>query len=176
MANKTKVAIASDKAGYALKSAVAEYLRERDDIELLDLGQDSADEAQPYDGQAPKVAQALQRGEAERGILICGTGQGMAIVANKHKGVYAVVADTVFAGSRGRVINNANVLTMGGWITAPMLGGIAHGARPAGIISHLGTGAAGADERERCQKTDSGRPFEHRVGPPKCSDAATGAP
>ncbi len=122
MAHKTTVAIASDKAGYALKSAVAEYLQERDDIELLDLGQDSADEAQPYDRQAPKVAQALQRGEAERGILICGTGQGMAIVANKHKGVYAVVADTVFAGSRGRVINNANVLTMGGWITAPVLG------------------------------------------------------
>jgi ribose 5-phosphate isomerase B len=46
----------------------------------------------------------------------------MAIVANKFKGVYAVVADTIFAGDKGRIINNANVLTMGGWITAPKLG------------------------------------------------------
>jgi ribose 5-phosphate isomerase B len=46
----------------------------------------------------------------------------MGIVANKHKGIYAVVADTVFAGQRGKIINNANVITMGGWITAPRLG------------------------------------------------------
>ncbi len=122
MAKKIRVAIASDKAGYPLKTAVVEYLAGRNDVELLDLGQFSPDEAQPYDGQAPKVAHAIQAGEVHRGVLMCGTGQGMAIVANKHKGIYAVVADTVFAGERGRVINNANVLTMGGWITAPVLG------------------------------------------------------
>ncbi len=122
MAKKIRVAIASDKAGYPLKTAVVEYLARRNDVELLDLGQFSPDEAQPYDGQAPKVAHAIQAGEVHRGVLMCGTGQGMAIVANKHKGIYAVVADTVFAGERGRVINNANVLTMGGWITAPVLG------------------------------------------------------
>ncbi|TVQ24457.1 MAG: RpiB/LacA/LacB family sugar-phosphate isomerase [Spirochaetaceae bacterium] len=119
---KTRVAVVSDKAGYPLKKAVVEYLQGRDDIEVMDLGQDSPDVAIPYPEQAPKVARAVQDGSADRGVAICGTGQGMAIVANKFKGVYAVVADTVFAGDRGRIINNANVITMGGWITAPVLG------------------------------------------------------
>ncbi len=119
---KLRVAVVSDRAGYPLKAAVVEYLNGRTDIEVLDLGQDSPDEAKPYDGQAPKVARAVQDGSADRGVAICGTGQGMAIVANKFKGVYAVVADSVFAGDRGRIINNSNVLTMGGWITAPVLG------------------------------------------------------
>jgi ribose 5-phosphate isomerase B len=122
MSAKIRVAIASDKSGFPLKAAVVEYLSGRDDLEVIDFGLNSADEVQPYDAQAPKVARAIQKGEADRGVLICGTGQGMAIVANKHKGVYAVVADTVFAGARGRIINNANVITMGGWITAPVLG------------------------------------------------------
>ncbi len=116
------LAIASDKSGFPLKQAVVEYLNDRNDIVVTDFGIPSLDQAQPYDVQAAKVARAIQRGKADRGILICGTGQGMAIVANKHKGVYAVVADTVFAGARGRAINNTNVLTMGGWITAPYLG------------------------------------------------------
>lgn len=116
------IAIVSDKSGYPLKAAVVEYLESRGDVEVLDFGLNSADEVEPYDVQSPKVARAVQDGRAVRGIAICGTGQGMAIVANKFKGVYAVVADTVFAGDKGRIINNANVLTMGGWITAPKLG------------------------------------------------------
>ena len=63
--------------------------------------------------RAPKVAGAVQSGDADRGILICGTGQGMAIVANKHKGVYACVVDSVFSAERSKIINNANVITMG---------------------------------------------------------------
>ena len=122
MADKTVVAIVSDKSGYPLKDAVVAYLKERDDVEVLDFGLNGPDENKPYDEQAPKVAAAIQEGKADKGIAICGTGQGMGIVANKFKGVYAVVADSVFAGERGKIINNANVLTMGGWITAPRLG------------------------------------------------------
>ncbi|TVQ40086.1 MAG: RpiB/LacA/LacB family sugar-phosphate isomerase [Spirochaetaceae bacterium] len=122
MSSRTRVAIASDKSGFPLKQAVVEYLNNRDDIEIIDFGLNSLDEVQPYDAQAPKVARAIQNAEADRGVLICGTGQGMAIVANKHQGIYAVVAETTFAAARGRAINNANVLTMGGWITAPILG------------------------------------------------------
>ncbi|MCK4513692.1 MAG: RpiB/LacA/LacB family sugar-phosphate isomerase, partial [Spirochaetaceae bacterium] len=122
MANKKRIAIASDKSGYPLKAALVEYLKDRDDVELLDFGLNGPDESEPYDEQAPKVAHAIQSGEADRGILICGTGQGMAIVANKHRGIFAVVADTVFAAERGKIVNNANVLTMGGWITAPFVG------------------------------------------------------
>ena len=122
MAEKTKIAIASDLSGFPLKEAVAEYLQQRSDIELTDFGIESADKPKPYFEQAPKVAEAVASGRAEKGILICGTGQGMAIVANKHKGVYACVADGIFAGERAKIINNANVITMGGWITAPFLG------------------------------------------------------
>lgn len=122
MSEKIKVAIASDLSGFPLKTAVVEYLKGRDDIEVIDFGIESADAPKPYSQQAPKVAKAIQTGEAEKGILICGTGQGMAIVANKHKGVYACVADSIFSGERAKIINNANVITMGGWITAPFLG------------------------------------------------------
>lgn len=117
-----RIAIASDLSGFPLKTAVVEHLKKREDIEIIDFGIDSEENPQPYVVQAPKVAEAIQHGEAEKGILICGTGQGMAIVANKHRGVYAVVADGVFSAERGKIINNANVLTMGGWITAPFLG------------------------------------------------------
>lgn len=117
-----KLAIASDLSGFPLKEAVVQHLKERGDVEVTDFGIESADAPKPYFEQAPKVAEAIQSGKADKGILICGTGQGMAIVANKYKGIYAVVADGIFAGERGKIINNANVLTMGGWITAPFLG------------------------------------------------------
>lgn len=117
-----KIAIVSDLSGFPLKTAVIEHLNKKGGYEIQDFGIESEDAPQPYWKQAPKVAEAVQKGEAEKGIAICGTGQGMAIVANKHKGIYAAVADGIFSGERGKIINNANVLTMGGWITAPFLG------------------------------------------------------
>ena len=117
-----KIAIASDLSGFPLKKAVAEHLAERGDVEVIDYGIEDTDHPQPYWAQAPKVAKAIQNGTAEKGILVCGTAQGMAIVANKHKGVYAVVAEGIFDAERGKIINNANVLTMGGWVIAPFLG------------------------------------------------------
>jgi ribose 5-phosphate isomerase B len=117
--NTMKIAIASDLSGFPLREAVVEHLKSIEGVEVVDFGITNPDAPLPYTTQAPKVANAVQSGEVDRGILICGTGQGMAIVANKYKGVYAVVADSVFAGERGKIINNANVLTMGGWITAP---------------------------------------------------------
>lgn len=122
MADKIKVAIACDLSGFPLKAEVAKHLLERGDVELVDFGIESADAPKPYFEQARKVAKAVQSGEAEKGILICGTGQGMAIVANKHKGVYACVVDDIFSGERAKIVNNSNVITMGGWITAPFLG------------------------------------------------------
>ncbi|MBZ4674282.1 MAG: sugar-phosphate isomerase, RpiB/LacA/LacB family [Spirochaeta sp.] len=116
-----KIAIASDLSGFPLKAEITKHLQEQG-YEVLDFGIDSADKPQPYFIQAPKVASAIQKGEAEKGILICGTGQGMAIVANKHKGIYACVVDSIFSAERAKIVNNANVITMGGWITAPFLG------------------------------------------------------
>ena len=118
-----KLAIASDLSGFPLAREIVKHLKENHkDIEVIDFGIESADAPQPYFIQAPKVARAVQKGEAEKGILICGTGQGMAIVANKHKGVYACVVDDVFSAERSKIVNNANVITLGGWITAPFLG------------------------------------------------------
>lgn len=122
MIEKTVIAIASDLSGFPLKQAITKYLSSRDDIEVIDFGIESEDKPAPYFQQAPQVAEAVASGRAAKGILICGTGQGMAIVANKHKGVYACVVDGVFAGERSKIVNNANVITMGGWITAPFLG------------------------------------------------------
>jgi len=123
MAERIRLAIASDLSGFPLKQEIVKHLKEnRSEIEVIDFGIEDVDHPQPYFVQAPKVAKALQKGEADRGVLICGTGQGMAIVANKHRGVYACVVDDVFSGERARIVNNANVVTMGGWITAPFLG------------------------------------------------------
>ncbi len=121
MEDVLRIAIASDLSGFPLKRELVQYLREKPQLQLLDCGIPSADEPQPYYVQASKVAEAIQRGEADRGILICGTGQGMAIVANKHKGIYACVVTDIFSAERAKIINNANVITLGGWITAPFL-------------------------------------------------------
>ncbi len=119
-----KIAIASDLSGFPLKAEITKHLVEQG-YEVLDFGIESADKPQPYFVQAPKVARALQEGgKAEKGILICGTGQGMAIVANKHKGIYACVVDSIFSAERAKIVNNANAITMGGWITAPPFLGI----------------------------------------------------
>ncbi len=117
-----KIAIASDLSGFPLKEEIVAHLRAKEGIEVLDLGIPAADKPSPYFAQAPLVCKAIQRGEADRGILICGTGQGMAIVANKHKGIYACVVDDIFSGERAKIVNDANVITMGGWITAPFVG------------------------------------------------------
>lgn len=123
MADRIKLAIASDLSGFPLKQEIVRHLAEKHpELEVSDLGIEDADHPQPYFVQAPKVATAIQRGDAEKGILICGTGQGMAIVANKHRGIYACVVDDLFSGERAKIVNNANVITMGGWITAPFLG------------------------------------------------------
>lgn len=106
-----KIAIASDLSGFPLKAEITKHLVEQG-YEVLDFGIESADKPQPYFVQAPKVARALQEGKAEKGILICGTGQGMAIVANKHKGIYACVVDSIFSAERAKIVNNANAITM----------------------------------------------------------------
>lgn len=123
MADKIRIALASDLSGFPLKQEIVKHLRENHpEVEVTDFGIESADAPKPYFEQAPKVARAIQEGKADKGILICGTGQGMAIVANKHKGVYACVVDDIFSAERSKIVNNSNVITMGGWITAPFVG------------------------------------------------------
>lgn len=116
-----KILIGSDKTGFFLKEAIKAYLL-RNGYEVEDMGSYNEEEARPYYITADAVAKRMTEREYERGILICGTGMGMAIVANKYPGVYAAVCENTFAAEKARAINDANVLTMGAWITGEFVG------------------------------------------------------
>ena len=116
-----KLFIGSDKSGYRLKEVIKEYLIENK-YEFDDLGTQDVENPYPFFEVADKCSKALQRGEYNRGILICGTGMGMSVVANKHEGVYAAACESVYAAEKCRAINDANVLCMGGWLIGPEMG------------------------------------------------------
>ena len=114
------IAIGSDHGGFDLKEAVVAHLKEQG-VELKDYGcydKNSCD--YPIYGRA--VAEAVAKGECEKGIVICTTGIGISITANKIKGIRcALCADTLSA-KMTRLHNDANVLAMGGGIVGPNLG------------------------------------------------------
>lgn len=116
-----KLAIGSDKSGFSLKEAVKEYLAGRG-ILADDLGTLDPEQPKPYFEVASTVAPLVQNGTYDRAILICGTGMGMAVVANKYQGVYAAVCESTYAAEKCRAINDANILTMGGWMIGEQLG------------------------------------------------------
>lgn len=116
-----RIAIASDKSGFALKEAIKKHLLELGH-EVADVGTQNMDVGVPFFEGAPKVAQMIQSGDWEKGILCCGTGMGMSIVANKYQGVYAAAVESVYAAKKCRAINNANVLCLGGWVIGEMMG------------------------------------------------------
>jgi ribose 5-phosphate isomerase B len=116
-----KLFIGSDKSGYALKEAVKAYLLENN-YEVEDIGTTDEEKPLPFFQVAEIGAKRLQKKEFDRGILICGTGMGMSIVANKHEGVHAAACESVYAAEKCRAINDANVLCMGGWVIAPIMG------------------------------------------------------
>lgn len=106
-----KIAIASDHAGFEYKTKLAAHLRTLG-YDVTDLGTDSPDSVD-YPVFAHKVCEKVQAGTAERGILICGTGIGMSIAANKHKGIRAGLCGDEKSASLTRQHNDANVLCMG---------------------------------------------------------------
>ena len=106
------VAIAADHGGFAQKQPLAELIRARVH-EVLDLGPNSAD-AVDYPDFAARVAQLVASGQADRGVLLCGTGIGMAIAANKVAGVRAANVTSPQFASLAREHNDANVLTLSG--------------------------------------------------------------
>lgn len=113
--NTTKpILIAADPFAVTLKDALSVHLKEKG-YEVIDLGATSGKEI-PYFESAPNVCKAIQSGKADRAILLCGTGMGMSIVANRFKGIVASVVESVFAAKMCRVINNANVLCLGAMI------------------------------------------------------------
>lgn len=116
-----KLFIGSDKSGFRLKEAVKAYLLENQ-YEVEDIGTLDEASAYPFFEVAEKGAKLIQNKRFDRGILICGTGMGMSIVANKHEGVYGAACESVYAAEKARAINDANILCMGGWLIGPVMG------------------------------------------------------
>jgi ribose 5-phosphate isomerase B len=131
-----KIAAGADHAGYAIKQAVVRRLRAQGD-EVVDMGTGDAETSVDYPDYAHRVAAAVAAGEAERGVLVCGTGIGVCMVANRHRGVRAADATTPHLAEMSRRHNDANVLCLAGrllsedeawaitevWMATPFEGG-----------------------------------------------------
>ena len=115
-----KVVIGCDKNGYYLKEDIKAYLEELGH-EAIDVGCDSAADEIDYPDVATALAERIAQGEYERGILVCGTGIGMAITANKVPGVRAALCHDPYSAERARKSNDAQIMTMGAQIIAPTL-------------------------------------------------------
>lgn len=114
-----KLAIGADHAGYELKDLIVEHLRALGH-EVKDFGTHGP-ESVDYPDYARPVARAVAAGEFERGILVCGTGIGVSISANKVVGIRAAACSSTYSSHMGRQHNNANVLCMGSRILGPGL-------------------------------------------------------
>jgi ribose 5-phosphate isomerase B len=107
------VAIGADNAGADMKNALKEQLKADPRVDVIDLGVPDASDNRPYPHVGFDVAQAVARGEARRGLLVCGTGIGMAISANKVPGIRATVAHDSYSVERSVLSNDCQVLTLG---------------------------------------------------------------
>lgn len=117
--NAVKIALGADHFGFGLKEVIRQYLAEGG-YEVEDFGVYNTDPVD-YPDIGLKVAERVARGEFERAILVCGTGIGMAIVANKVPGVRAAQCHDVYSAERARKSNNAQIMTLGAQIVGPEL-------------------------------------------------------
>jgi|SRR5690554_2358017 len=116
---KLSIAIGSDHAGYELKNEIMKDLKEKG-FDIKDFGVNSP-ESVDYPDQASLVAKAVASGEFNRGIVICGTGIGISISANKVKGIRAALCGDVFSARMSRAHNDANILALGARVVGPGL-------------------------------------------------------
>jgi len=114
-----KIAVGADHAGFRLKEHLKNYLK-KNELDVIDYGTDS-DQSVDYPDFGKKVAKAVQNGEVDRGIVICGTGIGMSMVANKYRNVRAALCLYPKMAEMARRHNDANVLAMGGRFVANQL-------------------------------------------------------
>jgi ribose 5-phosphate isomerase B len=113
------VAVGTDHGGYPIKTAVIEAIQEAGH-QVLDLGTDSPASVD-YPDFAEKVARAVTSGEAERGVLLCGSGVGICIAANKFQGIYAAICHDTYSAHQGVEHDGMNVLCLGGRIVGTEL-------------------------------------------------------
>jgi ribose 5-phosphate isomerase B len=114
-----KIAIASDHAGFPLKTSLVAYLKEKGH-EVQDFGTDS-EQSVDYPAFCAAAARAVAKGQAERGIVLGGSGQGEQISANKVHGVRAALCNELWTAKMCRLHNDANVLAMGARIVTPYM-------------------------------------------------------
>ena len=106
-----KLAIGCDHGGYNLKEKLKKYLQEKN-IEVVDCGTNSTERVD-YPDYAEKVGKIVAAGKVDRGILVCGTGIGMSIAANKVKGIRAAVCGDCYSAQKAREHNDANIICLG---------------------------------------------------------------
>lgn len=140
-----RLAAASDHAGFPLKNHLAAWLRARGH-EVLDLGTHSAESAD-YPDFAHELARRIAAGEFERGLLVCGTGIGISIAANRHPGVRAARCLSEYDARMARAHNDANVLALGGRVTGA-------GLAEAILEAFLATPFEGGRHARRVQKIE----------------------
>ena len=131
-----KIYIGSDHAGFELKKSLVGHLKEKG-IQTADMGARSAEASDDYPDYAKAVAEAVSKEPEARGVLVCGTGIGMAMTANKVSGIRAAVVHDEYTAEVSRSHNDSNVLCMGGrvleaqtaerlldiWLATPFEGG-----------------------------------------------------
>ncbi|HHJ06499.1 MAG TPA: ribose 5-phosphate isomerase B [Anaerolineae bacterium] len=114
-----KIAIGCDSAAVSLKLVLKEYLHTQENIDLVDVGVESENDTELYPNVAERVALEVAKGNCQRGIILCGTGLGMAITANKVPGIRAATCHDVYSAERARKSNNAQIITMGARVIGP---------------------------------------------------------
>ena len=113
-----KIIMGADPAGFELKNAIKEDLLKKG-YEITDVDPDTP---VLFQDAAVAVARGVQSREYDRGIAICGTGMGVSIICNKHRGVYAALCESLYQARRAKTVNNTNVLCMGGFIIGKEMG------------------------------------------------------
>ena len=109
------IAIGCDHGGYELKEHIVKYLKDKG-VDVKDFGVYNEDSVDYPDCAAP-VCKAVLSGEAEHGILLCGTGIGISIAANKYKGIRAALCSDVYSAKMTKQHNNSNIICLGGRVT-----------------------------------------------------------
>ncbi|MEW6577586.1 MAG: ribose 5-phosphate isomerase B [Chloroflexota bacterium] len=115
-----RIALGADHAGFALKTALAQFLVQQGHA-ILDVGTDNPDEPKDYSDYALAVARLVVDGSAERGIIVCGSGVGVSIAANKIPGIYASLCHDTYSAHQGVEHDNMNVLCLGSRVIGPAL-------------------------------------------------------
>jgi ribose 5-phosphate isomerase B len=115
-----KIAIGADHAGFSLKTLLVNTLRSQGHT-VIDLGTDNPDQPQDYPDYAEAVSEKVITGEVERGILVCGSGVGVSIAANKIPGIYSALVHDTYSAHQGVEHDNMNVICLGSRVIGPAL-------------------------------------------------------